>query len=59
MKYEEKGGRYYKQFEIIDNGHQEIKSTLKEETKKNQKKPDEIQKPLWIKLNKNDFDSLK
>ena len=23
-----------------------------------QKKPDEIEKPLWVKLNKNDFDSL-
>ena len=23
-----------------------------------QKKPDEIQKPLWVKINKNDFDSL-
>ena len=23
-----------------------------------QKNPNEIQKPLWIKLNKNDFDSL-
>ena len=22
------------------------------------KKPDEIQKPLWVKLNRNDFDSL-
>ena len=46
----------YKQFKIIDNGDQEPKSTKKEETET--KKPDEIQKPLWVKLNKNDFDSL-
>ena len=52
----EKRGRNYKQFEIIDNGDQEPKLTTKEETKT--KKSDEIQKLLWIKLNKNDFDSL-
>ena len=56
VKDEEKRGRDYKQFEIIDNGDQEPKSTKKEETET--KKPDGIQKPLWVKLNKNDFDSL-
>ena len=40
----------YKQFEIIDNRDQGLKSTPK--------KTDEIQKPLWAKINKNDFDSL-
>ena len=44
------------QFEIIDNGDQETKSTKKEETKT--KKHDGIQKQLCVKLNKNDFDSL-
>ena len=53
VKDEEKTGRDYKQFEIIDNGDQEPK---KEETKT--KKPDEIQKTFWVKLNINDFDSL-
>ena len=52
----EKRGCDYKQFKIIYNRDQEPKSTKKEGTKT--KKPDEIQKPLWIKLNKNDFDSL-
>ena len=33
VKDEEKRGRDYKQFEIIDNGDQEPKSTKKEETK--------------------------
>ena len=33
VKYEEKIGRDYKQFEIIDNGDVEPKSTKKEETK--------------------------
>ena len=56
VKDEEKRGCDYKQFEIIDNGDQEPKSTKKEETET--KNSDEIQKPLWIKLNKNDFDSL-
>ena len=56
VKDKEKRRRDYKQFEIIDNGDQEPKSTKKEETKT--KKSDEIQKPLWVKLNKNDFDSL-
>ena len=54
VKDEEKRGHDYKQFEIIDNGDQENKSTKKEETKT--KKPDRIQKPLWVILNKNDFD---
>ena len=52
IKDEEKKGRDYKHFEIIDNKNQDPKSTKKEDTKA--KKPDEIQKPLWIKLNKND-----
>ena len=56
VKDEEKRGCDYKQFEIIDNGDQEPKSTKKEETET--KYSDEIQNPLWIKLNKNDFDSL-
>ena len=56
MKDEEKRGRDYKHFEIIDNGNQETISTKKEETKT--KKSDEIQKPLWVRLNKSDFDSL-
>ena len=56
VKDEEKRGCDYKQFEIIDNGDQEPKSTKKEETET--KYSDEIQKLLWIKLNKNDFDSL-
>ena len=33
VKGEEKRGRDYKQFEIIDNGDQEAKSPQKEETK--------------------------
>ena len=56
VKDENKRGRDYKQFEIIDNGDQEPKSTKKEKTET--KKPDEIQKPLWLKLNENHFDSL-
>ena len=32
---------------MIDNGDQEPKSTKKEEMRT--KKPDEIQKPLWVK----------
>ena len=55
-KHEEKRGRNYKQFEIIDSGDQGPKSTKKEETET--KKPDEVQKPLWVKINKNHFDSL-
>ena len=47
VKDKEKRGRDYKQFEIIDNGDQEPKSTKKEET--DTKKPDEIQKPLRVK----------
>ena len=39
----------YKQFEIIYNRDQRLKSI---------KKIDEIQKPLWVKINKNDFNSL-
>ena len=50
IKDEEKRGRDCKQFEIIDNKDQITKSTKKEES--------EIQKPLWVKLNKNDFNSL-
>ena len=38
VKDEEKRGRDYKQFEMIDNGDQELKSTKKEET--------EIKNPL-------------
>ena len=44
VKIEEKRGRDYKQFEIIDNIGQEPKLTRKEETEK--KKRDEIQKRL-------------
>ena len=40
-------------YEIIDSGNQEPKR--RDQDKKN---PDGIQKPLWVKLNKNDFDSL-
>ena len=50
IKDEEKRGRDYKQFEIIDSGDQEPKSTKKEQTKT--KKHDGIQKQLWVKLNK-------
>ena len=46
----------YKQFEIIDNKDQEPKSTKRRRDL--DKKPDEIQKPFWVKLNKNNFDSL-
>ena len=42
-----------KQFEIIDNRDQGSKSTKKIDQ---EKKPDEIQKPLRVKINKNDFD---
>ena len=56
MKDKEKVG-HNKQFEIIDNENQEPKSSKKEEAKT--KKHNEIQKPAWIKLNKNDFDSLR
>ena len=35
VKNEEKRGSYYKQFEIIDKGDQEPKSTKKEETETN------------------------
>ena len=41
---------------MIDNGDQEPKSTR--ERRDQDKKLEEIQKPLWIKLNKNDFVSL-
>ena len=50
VKDKEKRGRDCKQFEIIDNGDQEPKSTKKEETEA--KKPDETQKTLWFKLKK-------
>ena len=56
VKDEEKRGGAYKEFEAIDNRDQEPKPTKKEETET--KKPDGIKKPLWVKLNKNDFDSL-
>ena len=39
----------YKQFEIIHDRNQGLKST---------KKTDEIQKPLWFKINRDDFNSL-
>ena len=45
-----------KQFEIIDNIDQGPKSTKKKGT--NTKKPDEIKKPAWVKINKNDFNLL-
>ena len=45
-----------KEFEIIDNRDQRTKLTKKEKIKT--KKPDEIQKPLWVKINKNNFNSL-
>ena len=56
MKQEEKRERDYKQFEVIYNEDQEPKSTKKEETET--KKTDGMRKPLWVVLNKNDFDSL-
>ena len=56
VKEEEKTGRNYKPFEIIYNRGQGQKSTKKEETET--KKADEIQEPLWVKINKNDFDLL-
>ena len=56
VRNKEKRGRDYKQFEVIDNGDQEPKSSKKEETKI--KKPDEIQKPIWIKLSREEFNSL-
>ena len=46
----------YKQFAINDNRDREPKSTKKEKTET--KKLDEIQKLSWVKINKNDFDSL-
>ena len=49
-KTKKKGGHSYKQFEIIDNKNQITNSIKIEES--------EIQKPLWVKLNKNDFGSL-
>ena len=56
VKDEEKRGREYKRFEIIYNRDQGPKSTKKEETET--KRTDEIQKPLWIKINRNNFNSL-
>ena len=53
---QEKKGRDYRQFKIIDNGNQEPKSTKKELTET--KGPDKMQKPLWTELNKNDFNAL-
>ena len=46
----------YKQFEIIDNRVQGPKSTKKEETET--KNLDGVKRPLWAKINKNDFDLL-
>ena len=51
-----KKGHGYKQFVIVDIGYQEPKSTKKKETET--KGPDKLHKPLWIELNKNDFDAL-
>ena len=45
-----------KQFEIIDNRDQGPRLTKKEETEI--KKTNEMQKTLWVKINKNHFDSL-
>ena len=56
VKDEEKIGRDYKRFEKIDNRDQGPKSTKKEETET--KKSDEMKIPLWLKINKNDFNSL-
>ena len=56
VKYDEKRGRDYKQFQIIYNRDQGPKSTKDEDTEA--KKTDEIQKPLWVKINKNHFDAL-
>ena len=56
VKEEEKRGSDYKRFEIIYDRNQWPKSTKKEESEP--KKPDDIQKPLWVKINKNRFDSL-
>ena len=56
VKDEGKRGCDYKQFEAIDIGYQEPKLTKKEETVT--KRPDRIQKPLWVKLYKNHFDLL-
>ena len=36
----------------------EIKDQNQLKKKRQTKKPDEIQKPLWVKINKIDFDSL-
>ena len=47
VKDEEKRELDYKRFKIIDNRDQGPKSTKKEETETN--------KPLWAKINKNDF----
>ena len=41
---------------MIDNRDQGPKSTKKEETKT--KKYDEIERPLWTKINENDFNLL-
>ena len=53
---EEKRRRDYKRFKIIYNGDQGPKSNKKEETET--KKLNKIKRPLWAKINKNDFDSL-
>ena len=51
---EEKRGRDYKQFKIIDNRDQRPKSTKKGKTET--RETDEIQKTLRVKINENDFD---
>ena len=56
MTDEDKKKYDYKQFEIIYNKDQRPKLTKKEEIKT--KKTNEVQKPLWVKINRNDFNSL-
>ena len=56
VKDKEKRGRDYKRFEIIYDRDQGPKSTKKEETET--KQTDEVQNPLWVKINRNDFNSL-
>ena len=53
---EEKRGRDYNQFKIIDNRDQGPKSTKKEKT--GTIKTNKIQKPLLVKISKNGFDLL-
>ena len=51
VKDEEKRGRDYKQFEIIDKKKQKSEWT-EEKTKR------EMQKPLWFEINKKEFEEL-